>query len=227
VRIATVPKAAAPGKQAETVMAGLIVVRTVKLRSLGEQPAAGAATPAAAAAAGGAGAGAHPAAAAAAAGATAVATRGAAAPRAPLGFDLLETMNAETMGAEIVALVVLKKYRRNGVAQKLLNEALQDVLRGSPNVQVAFSFAPQNDVAATDFFERHNFDEFGVVRSFRGSAAPFSVWAQAFHNGTLATYAGEGDELPVLGPDAALKRRRHTPRWLIELGLQFGEWRAH
>jgi len=216
VRIATVPKASAtPGKAAETVMAGVVVVRTVKLRGIGEQQK----PPAAAAAPGGAAG-----AAAAAGGAAAAAAAGGSALRGPIGFELLETVGADTMGAEVVALAVLRKYRRIGVAQKLLNEALQDVLRGAANVQVAFGFAPRGDPAAEDFYHtRFNFDEFGVVPNYRGSGADFVVWTQAFHNGTLATYAGEGDELPVFAAGGeAPKRKRHTPRWLVELGLQFG-----
>ena len=88
----------------------------------------------------------------------------------------------------------------------------------------AFAFAPRGDAASRDFFEdRHNFKEFGFVPDFRGSGRAYSLWAQPFHNGALAEYAkAAGDDLPNLAAGTALVRVRHTPKWLVELGLQFG-----
>ena len=141
---------------------------------------------------------------------------------ARMPFDLLETVGEDTLGAHVVMLKVLKRYRRHGIASRLLIEAMQEVLSNAPSVQVVFTFAPRGDEVSEDFLgARNNFTEFGFVRGFRGGR-DYSLWAQSFHRGELARYApAEGDELPDLF-SASLKRIKPVPRWLVDLGLQFG-----
>jgi hypothetical protein len=139
-----------------------------------------------------------------------------------LPFDLLEKIEENTLGAQVVILSVVKKFRRNGIASLLLNACMQEVLSQTPCVPVVFAYAPRGDEVMESFFnECHKFTEFGFIKDFK-EKQDYSLWAQEFHDGSLACYHPvAGDVLPDLF-DAELKRKRPVPKWVVDLGLQFG-----